>query len=80
MPIRITSTSPGGYCCGMAHPRGIRTYPDDWFTDDQVEELNAHPQLTAERYEHAAPAAKTAKKKAVKKTTTRRVQPKPAGS
>ncbi len=49
MPVLIDTTSPGGYCCGMAHARGKRTYPDDWFTNEQIRELNAHPLITARR-------------------------------
>ncbi len=92
MPVLIETTSPGGYCCGMAHAKGKRTYPDDWFTEAQVAELNNHALITATRFSHApekkeqppgeqakAPAKKPTKKP-TKKATAKAAQPKTAGA
>lgn len=45
MTIVITSKRDGFRRCGIAHPGQPTFYPDDFFTDEQLEALEKEPQL-----------------------------------
>lgn len=45
MPIQITAKRDGFRRCGIAHSETTTTYPDGHFTDTQVRELEAEPNL-----------------------------------
>ena len=45
MTIVITSKRDGFRRCGIAHPGKPTFYPDDFFTDEQLEALEKEPQL-----------------------------------
>lgn len=45
MTIVITSKRDGFRRCGIAHPGKPTFYPDDFFTDEQLEALGKEPQL-----------------------------------
>lgn len=45
MTIVITSKRDGFRRCGVAHPGKPTYYPDDFFTDEQLEALEKEPQL-----------------------------------
>lgn len=45
MTIVITSKRDGFRRCGIAHPGKPTFYPDDFFTDEQLEALEKDPQL-----------------------------------
>lgn len=45
MTIIITSKRDGFRRCGIAHPGKPTFYPDDFFTDEQLEALEKEPQL-----------------------------------
>lgn len=45
MTIVITSKRDGFRRCGIAHPGKPTYYPDDFFTDEQLEALGKEPQL-----------------------------------
>ena len=48
MAIRIISKKDGFRRCGMAHSADPQVYPDDKFTDKELEILKAEPMLTVE--------------------------------
>lgn len=59
--IRITARMNGFRRCGVAH-YGVRDYPDDHWTGDQLAVLEADPMLVIERIEDApSPAPETGK-------------------
>jgi hypothetical protein len=45
MAIVITSKRDGFRRCGIAHPSKPTSYPDDFFSDEQLEALSKEPQL-----------------------------------
>ena len=45
MSIVITSKRDGFRRCGIAHPSRPTPYPDDYFTEEQLEALSKEPQL-----------------------------------
>lgn len=45
---RITAAREGIYCAGLVHTVSPREIPADWLTPAQVEDLQAHPDLTIE--------------------------------
>lgn len=47
--ISITSRQDGFRRAGMAHPLGETKYPDDSFTDEQLETLEEEPMLVVKR-------------------------------
>ena len=72
--IRITSKRHNFRRCGAAHPKGTVDYPDDRFSEDELEILRAEPMLTVEVIKDQKPEVsgntgrqKTAGKKSGKK-------------
>jgi len=59
--IRITSKQNGFRRCGIAHRDTPKTYPDDWFSAEQLNKLKAEPMLIVDVVpdEPAAPAEPT---------------------
>ena len=49
MPIRITSRKEGFRRCGIAHSEKPVVYPDDRFSAEELEMLEAEPMLIVER-------------------------------
>lgn len=49
MPIRITSKKEGFRRCGIAHSEKPAVYPDDRFSAEELEMLEAEPMLIVER-------------------------------
>ena len=63
--IRITSKRHNFRRCGTPHPKGATDYPDDRFSEEELEILKAEPMLTVEKIsatpeKKAAPARKPA--------------------
>lgn len=48
MPIRITSAIDGFRRAGVSHPKSPTTYPDYFFTEEQLAQLEAEPRLVVE--------------------------------
>ena len=48
MPIRISSAINGFRRAGVAHPNRPTVYPDGYFSDDQIKQLEAEPRLAVE--------------------------------
>ena len=48
MGLRITSKRAGFRRCGVEHPATPVTYPDGYFTAEQVKRLKAEPMLVVE--------------------------------
>ena len=46
--IRIKSKRAGFRSCGVAHPADWTEYPDDRFTDAEIDTLQAEPMLSVE--------------------------------
>jgi hypothetical protein len=64
--IRITSQRDGFRRAGMAHSAKPATYPDDYFTGEQLAQLQGEPMLTVEclsEPELAAPEEKAPRKR-----------------
>lgn len=67
--IEITSKRDGFRRCGLVHGTRKTVYPDDRFTEDELNVLNAEPMLTialVQEEESPAQEAKTAEPKKVK--------------
>ena len=56
--IRITSKRDGFRRCGIAHPKGATEYPDDRFSQEQLETLKAEPMLVVEEIEGGSEGGK----------------------
>ena len=54
MPIRITSRKEGFRRCGIAHSEKPVVYPDDRFSAEELEMLEAEPMLIVERIPEGA--------------------------
>lgn len=55
--IQISSAREGFRRCGVAHPRGPVTYPDDHFSPEEMKILKAEPMLTVVEIEGEAVVA-----------------------
>ena len=53
--IRIRSKQDGFRRCGMAHPARPVEYPDDKFSEEELEILKAEPMLVVEAVEDTGP-------------------------
>lgn len=53
MSIRITSTIEGFRRAGIAHSRAAKEYPDGFFTDAQLTQLEEEPRLVVTRLQDA---------------------------
>lgn len=64
MPITITARRDGFRRCGRAHPARPTTYPDNFWTSEQIAALKAEPMLIVKvaAADEAAPAEAKAKK------------------
>lgn len=56
MPIRIRCSINGFRRAGVAHSTEPRVYPDDFFTPEQLRQLEGEPRITLDRVEPLAPA------------------------
>lgn len=72
--ICITSYRAGFRRCGVAHPAETTTYPDDFFSAEQMKQLHAEPMLQVEVEDEKPPAPKrrAPKKRTAKKAVTRK--------
>lgn len=61
--IRIRSHQDGFRRAGMAHSKEWKEYPDDHFTEEQLEQLKAEPVLQVEEAEGEPEKAKAENKK-----------------
>lgn len=58
--ICITSRRHNFRRCGMPHPKGAVDYPDDKFSEEELETLRAEPMLTVEDLEEEKKGPKVA--------------------
>ncbi|MBC3228354.1 HI1506-related protein [Serratia fonticola] len=56
MPIQITARREGFRRCGIAHSEKTKTYPDGFFTEKQLKELEKESQLIVVRIDDSKPA------------------------
>jgi hypothetical protein len=56
MPIQITAKRDAFRRCGMAHSDKTQTYPDGYFTAEQLQELERESQLIVVRIDDDKPA------------------------
>lgn len=63
MVIRITSKRDGFRRCGVEHPSRPVEYPDDRFTQEELERLKNEPMLIVEVIEEPKEEAKKSGKK-----------------
>ena len=66
--ITITSRQPGFRRCGIAHPAAPVDYPDDRFTEEELEALRAE-QLLVVAVKDVEPSGKKSSGKTEKKAT-----------
>lgn len=60
--IRIRSIKDGFRRCGVAHPAEPTEYPDDQFTDEELEVLKSEPMLFVEQLPDKKPQTAKGKK------------------
>lgn len=60
MPIVITARRDGFRRCDRAHPARPTTYPDDFFTPEELAVLKAEPMLDVREATHPSPSGRGA--------------------